>query len=151
MKQTSKPKDSAPSIDQLTREAFAKFDTKKRNMLIALVNTMGIVTEAAKQARIHPSSHYNWINKESHLFDPEYKKQVDTIGNISLDFAESRLFDLISGVRVKSGRNTYTQPPNVAAVIFYLKTKGKGRGYVEKQLIGFDPDDESEIESTLAI
>jgi hypothetical protein len=51
--------------------------------------------------------------------DKTYKKQVDSILDIALDFAESQLFSNIKD------RDT-------ASILFYLKTKGKKRGYVEK-------------------
>ena len=50
------------------------------------------------------------------------KKEVDEIVDVALDFAESKLLQSIN-----NGSDT--------ATIFYLKTKGKKRGYVEKQEI----------------
>jgi hypothetical protein len=92
-----------------------KFNTKKRAMLEALESSLGIVTTAALKAQIDRSSHYGWIKS-----DAEYKIAVDAINESVLDFAESNLFKL-----VKDG--------NTTAIIFYLKTKGKKRGYVERQ------------------
>lgn len=83
-------------------------------MLDALELSLGIVTTACKQAGIHRSTHYDWYNS-----DPAYKKAVDDIQNVSLDFAETQLFQAMKDM-------------NVAAVIFYLKTKGKSRGFVER-------------------
>jgi hypothetical protein len=54
--------------------------------------------------------------------DKAYRAAVDDIQEVAVDFAESHLHKLI-----KDG--------NPAATIFYLKTKGKGRGYVERQEI----------------
>ena len=51
--------------------------------------------------------------------DEEFKKSVDSIEDIALDFAESQLHK-----QIKDG--------NVTATIFYLKTKGTKRGYIEK-------------------
>ena len=90
---------------------------KKKAMLEALEKALGIVTQACKMVGIHRSTHYDWMNS-----DEEYKTAVEDLGDVALDFAESKLHKLID-----SG--------NPAATIFYLKTKGKNRGYVERQEI----------------
>jgi hypothetical protein len=51
--------------------------------------------------------------------DDVYKESVEDIENIALDFAESQLHK-----QIKEG--------NTSGTIFYLKTKGKRRGYVER-------------------
>jgi hypothetical protein len=91
-----------------------KTDTNKKKMLEALELSLGIVSTACKQAGIHRSTHYDWYNE-----DLSYRKAVDDVLNISLDFAETQLFQAM-------------KEQNVAATIFYLKTKGKVRGYVER-------------------
>tara|TARA_S200002703_G_scaffold124180_1_gene110240 strand:+ start:141 stop:497 length:357 start_codon:yes stop_codon:yes gene_type:complete len=92
-----------------------KSDTKKRGLLEALEKSLGVVTTAVKQAGVSRSTFYEWLREDS-----DFKKKVDDIQNIALDFAESQLHK-----QIKDG--------NTAATIFYLKTKGKGRGYVERQ------------------
>jgi len=102
-----------------------KTDINKKKMLEALENSLGIVTSAVKSVGIHRSTHYEWYNE-----DPEYQKAVDEISNISLDFAETQLFQSM-------------KEQNVTAVIFYLKTKGKKRGYIERSEFEFkkgEPD-----------
>src|SRR5574344_567510 len=91
--------------------------TKKQAMIKALKETLGIVTAAAKKANINPCTHYEWMKK-----DEKYAADVEEVGEQCLDFAESQLLKLIAG-------------GDTTATIFYLKTKGKGRGYVEKQQI----------------
>ena len=86
-------------------------------MLQALEKALGIVTQACKVVGISRQTHYNWLE-----LDDEYKQAVQDLGDVALDFAESKLHKLID-----SG--------NPAATIFYLKTKGKNRGYVERQEI----------------
>ena len=90
---------------------------KKEAMLEALEKSLGIVSTACKMVDIARGTHYNWLKD-----DPEYKKAVDSIQDGVLDFAESHLYKL-----VKEG--------NPAATIFFLKTKGKKRGYIERQEI----------------
>lgn len=91
-----------------------KTDTIKKAVLESLEKSLGVVTTAVKQAGIARSTFYEWLK------DPEFKKEVDDIQNIALDFAESQLHK-----QIRDG--------NTSATIFYLKTKGKNRGYVERQ------------------
>ena len=90
-------------------------DIQKRAMIEALEKSLGVVTTACKSVGIHRSTHYDWMEKDS-----DYKKEVDALQDVALDFAESKLFKSI-----ENGSDT--------AVIFYLKTKGKKRGYIERQ------------------
>jgi hypothetical protein len=90
---------------------------KKESMLKALENSLGIVTVACRNAEIPRSTFYKWINE-----DEEFAKKVLDIENIALDFAESHL-------------HTQIKDNNTSATIFYLKTKGKKRGYIERQEI----------------
>jgi hypothetical protein len=94
-----------------------KSNTKKEAMLEALEKSLGIVSTAAKMVGIDRSTHYSWLKA-----DEEYKSAVQSIQDSVLDFAESHLYKL-----VKEG--------NPAATIFFLKTKGKKRGYIERQEI----------------
>jgi len=89
-------------------------DIQKTAMIEALEKSLGVITTACKSVGIARSTHYEWYSK-----DEDYKQAVDDISNITLDFAESKLHKLISD-------------ENVVATIFYLKTKGKLRGYIEK-------------------
>jgi len=96
---------------------------KKESVLKALEKSFGVVTVACKNAEVPRSTFYKWVKE-----DKEFAKDVKDIANIALDFAESQLYKQI-------GKG------NVTSTIFYLKTKGKGRGYVERQEItGADGD-----------
>jgi uncharacterized protein (DUF849 family) len=90
-------------------------DAKKNAMIKALEKTLGVVTTAARQIGIDRTTHYNWMKE-----DEEYRQTVESLEDVALDFAESKLHSLI-------------QNDDTAATIFYLKTKGKRRGYVERQ------------------
>ena len=91
---------------------------KKENLLKALEKSLGIVSTACVSIGISRTTYYKYYNE-----DKEFKQSVDSIGDIALDCAESQLFELI-------------KEKNVTAIIFYLKTKGKKRGYVEKLQAG---------------
>jgi hypothetical protein len=92
-------------------------DVQKKAMVQALEKALGIVTQACKVVGISRQTHYNWMEA-----DAEYKAAVAELSVVALDFAESKLHKLID-------------QGNPAATIFYLKTKGKERGYVERQEI----------------
>jgi len=84
-------------------------------MLDALKQTLGVVTPACENAGIDRTTHYKWMKEDEY-----YKNAVEEIENIALDFAESRLHR-----NIKDG--------DVASILFYLKTRGKKRGYIEQQ------------------
>jgi len=105
-----------------------KTDILKKAMLEALEKSLGIVTTACKQVGIHRSTYYDWFNNDS-----AFKRQVEDIQNICLDFSESALLKLI-------------EEGNVSATIFYLKTKGKKRGFVERQEVVQRVDIETELQ-----
>lgn len=90
---------------------------KKKAMLEALEKALGVITQACKSVGIHRSTHYDWMQT-----DEGYRAAVDDIQEVAVDFAESHLHKLI-----KDG--------NPAATIFFLKTKGKGRGYAADALL----------------
>jgi hypothetical protein len=94
----------------------------------------GIISHAAEQANISRRTHYNWMKT-----DPAYKEEVDAINEATIDYVESKLMQLIDGptreVVTEFGIQSLKDAPNTAATIFYLKTKGKNRGYVERQEI----------------
>lgn len=94
-----------------------KVNIKKRAMIEALTKSLGIVTTACKSVRIDRSLHYRWLRE-----DESYREAVEDVGDIALDFAESSLHKQIEN-------------KDTVATIFYLKTKGKSRGYIEKQEI----------------
>lgn len=87
---------------------------KKKALIEALEKSLGVVTTACKKVGIGRTTYYDWYNN-----DKEFKNQVDELQNVALDFAESKLHNQI-------------EKNNTAATIFFLKTKGKGRGYTEK-------------------
>ena len=89
-------------------------DIHKKAMIEALEKSLGVVTTACKSVGISRQTHYEWLRE-----DGQYRDAVDDIGDVALDFAESQLHK-----QIQSGE--------VSSTIFYLKTKGKKRGYVER-------------------
>ena len=86
-------------------------------MIEALVRSLGVVTMACREVGIARKTHYEWYNE-----DKEYKVAVDDVLDVALDFAENMLHKQIEN-------------KDTTATIFFLKTKGKKRGYIERQEI----------------
>jgi len=97
---------------------------KKEALLNALEKSLGVVTTACKQLDISRATYYRWLSE-----DEEFSKSAKEIQNVALDFVESKLFEQI-------------QESSTAATIFYLKTKGKKRGYVERSELDLSSGDE---------
>lgn len=113
-------------------EAKQKQDNKQV-MINALIQTMGVVSRAVKLCGISSRTHHRWMQE-----DEEYAFAVQEIADLGVDFAEEKLFELIGGATREVVTNkgevvSIKEPPNTSATIFYLKTKGKKRGYVERQ------------------
>lgn len=90
---------------------------KKEQYLEALEKSMGIVTQAVKKVGIDRTTPYRWMKE-----DEEFAMRCMEKRNVVLDFAETKLFELVND-------------NHASAVIFLLKTLGKERGYVERHEI----------------
>lgn len=132
-------KETKTNIDKKQEQQRTKI--AKKTFLDALEAALGVAQTAAKKTGLSRTQHYKWMKE-----DPEYKERVEEIADIALDFAESQLHKQMS-----QGSTT--------ATIFYLKTKGKKRGYVERieheevgsrepiQVEIIDPSEQNETES----
>lgn len=85
----------------------------KKELLAALEQSLGIVSHACNMAGVSRTTFYEYCKA-----DPDFMSAVDDIDNLAIDFAESKLLQ-----KIKEGDTT--------SIIFYLKTKGKKRGYVQ--------------------
>lgn len=92
-----------------------KLKPRQKAFLKALEENFGIITAASKATGISRTTYYNWVAE-----NPYFAMRANDIGEITLDFVESKLITNIS-------------EGDVTSTIFYLKTKGKKRGYVERQ------------------
>lgn len=100
-------------------------ENKKEKMLDALQKNGGNVKAATEAVGIHRCTHYDWLEN-----DADYKQAVEDIAEGCLDIAENVL-----QTAIKNG--------DMTATIFYLKTKGKKRGYNEK--IEYEGKQQTEI------
>ena len=88
---------------------------KKAQFITELEATMGVVSQACKRCGIDRTTPYRWARE-----DEKFKEDMEEIQNVVLDFAESKLYELVD-------------EKHPTAIIFLLKTKGRNRGYVERQ------------------
>lgn len=94
-----------------------KLDTIKKGLLQSLTKSRGMISTACKLSNISRSQFYNYYNA-----DAEFREQVREIKEIAIDAVEAKLLN-----KVDEGDTT--------AIIFYLKTIGRKRGYSEKQTL----------------
>lgn len=90
---------------------------KKAKLLEFLRETSGIVAYACEKAGISRVTYYNWYKE-----DPDFAAKADDIQELQIDFAEASLLRKIKN-------------EDTTAIIFYLKTKGKERGYSDRKEI----------------
>ena len=82
-------------------------------MLEVLEKTLGVVTHACKEVGICRYTFYKWLKD-----DKEFADKVNGIQEVAIDYVESQLYKSI-------------RDGNVSAIIFFMKTKAKHRGYQE--------------------
>ena len=115
---TTKSSAKKKTATNKTKEVRAiKTAKDKERMIEALTKSLGIVTNAVKVTGISRTTHYAWMEK-----DPEYRSRVEEATDAQIDVVEGNLIQ-----RIQEGDTT--------ATIFYLKTKGKKRGYTERMEI----------------
>ena len=79
--------------------------------------SLGNISISCEASGISRQTYYNWRKQ-----DPDFSQLCEDIEERNLDLAEMKLLNAI-----REGRT--------AELLFYLKTKGKKRGYVERQEI----------------
>jgi len=104
---------SKPSPETAAKLA-EKTQKRKAKVLKALAESKGIIAYACDAANISRSTFYEWMKQ-----DENFASEVDEITEATLDRVEAKLLEAIND-------------DNLTAIIFYLKTKGKKRGYVEE-------------------
>lgn len=92
----------------------AKFS--KKNVEKAIIGSMGILSAVASKLKC------DWHTAKKYIDMYDLHEKLEEENQVALDFAESQLYR-----NIKEQDNT--------AIIFFLKCKGKKRGYVEKQEI----------------
>ena len=98
---------------------------KQKMLLKALESTLGVMSPALAITKISPNTYNKWM-----VEDDEFAEQVETLQEGTLDFVETKLLKQI-------------EDGNTQAAIFYLKTKGKHRGYTESATLDISNNDGS--------
>jgi len=91
-----------------------ELENHKLRFLDLLSRNMGMVYQTCKTSGIPYHMHKKWLET-----DPVYARNIESIENMAIDFAEATLLSLI-------------KDKNPQATMFYLKTKGAKRGYLDK-------------------
>lgn len=86
---------------------------RNKSLFLDLFLKTGNITAACKNGRIGRQTFYDWMKN-----DLVFKRDFEDCEDALLDFAEGKLMNLID-------------EKNPTAIIFFLKTKGKERGYIE--------------------
>jgi hypothetical protein len=99
-----------PKTDQQTQR-------DKDKLLNCLKETSGIVAYACERAGISRTTYYYWYDD-----DDSFRERADDIKELQIDVAEAALLKKIKA-------------EDTTAIIFYLKTQGRDRGYTERREI----------------
>jgi hypothetical protein len=99
-------------------------DITKEAFIIAYKENFGNITISCESAGVSRSSYNVWVKN-----DPEFARKLAEIEpeEIMLDFGEHKLME-----RIAKG--------DTLATMFLLKTKGKRRGYIERQEVAHEGD-----------
>ena len=101
-----------------------RVEDKKALFLKAFEQSRGIIAPACRAISMTRQIYYKWLED-----DPSFAEAVEAIRQEQIDTVESALLN-----KIEDGDTT--------AVIFYLKTKGKERGYTDRtELTGRDGKD----------
>lgn len=93
---------------------------RKKKFLKAFAQHHGIVKRAAEAISIRREDFYKWYKE-----DEDFKRQADAISEGCVDEAEGKLWEHIENDSEKS-------------LHFYLRAKGKQRGYYDKSEVTQD-------------
>lgn len=100
----------------------------------------GILSDIAAHFKVSRNTVYAWCEN-----DPQFKQTLDDSRERFVDLAESNLRKLVAGVpdiqQDEMGNKVFAgwrERPSETAIIFTLKTRGKKRGYVERQEVEAD-------------
>ncbi len=125
--------------EKLKEKNAEKEARAKKALLIALESSLGVVTTACEKVGISRNTYYNYLKD-----DLEFAEKCKEFTEVALDFVESKMYQKTNGVKVKGDNGVYTTPPSDTMIIFYLKCKGKKRGYIERQDFHFTNDGKEE-------
>lgn len=86
----------------------------KERFLQALDRNLGIITHACNSSGVPRRTVYKWL-----AADPEFQRRVTEVDHKQVDYVERKLIEVID-------------KHDTRAIIFYLSTKGRNRGYTTR-------------------
>ena len=92
----------------------------EQEFLEALIKHSGLYSRVAKELDVSRQAVRDRVESNPHI-----KELVEELTEVNLDEAEGELQKIISGKKINIG-------VKFSAIKFFLSTKGKKRGYVEK-------------------
>jgi len=89
-------------------------EARKKALIKVMEKTFGNISQSCNELHIGRLTYYRWLE------DPDFKAEIDSIDfeETKIDYVESKLLKNISKEKE-------------ASIIFFMKTKGKKRGYQE--------------------
>lgn len=99
----------------------------KKLLILALEKNLGIITPACKEVGVSRDTFYRYYEE-----DVDFRREVDSINDITLDFVENQLLR-----KIKDGSER--------SILFYMKYKARKRGYTDSLDITTGGDKITEI------
>ena len=93
---------------------------KNKSLFFERYSVTGNISECCRQCNIGRQTFYEWMKN-----DVQFKQDFEDAEDSLIDFAEGKLLNLID-------------ERNPTAIIFFLKTKGKERGYIEPSYLNIE-------------
>lgn len=105
-----------PKKSRIDKRFLIKFRPDK--FIAAFIKNKGLVYKTCEDIGIDPQTYYNHLHSNE-----QFKAAVIAANERCLDVAEEILWD-----KIEVDRDT-------ASLLFYLKCKGKSRGYIEREQV----------------
>ena len=96
------------------KSVLARIEKNKEAFIKAFPEKACNISETAAAIGIDRNTYYRWRDE-----DEEFRDTIENAREATIDFAECQLLK-----QIKEG--------NITAFIFFLKTRGRSRGYVER-------------------
>ena len=96
------------------RKELLMTKSNKKGLIKAMVESLGNITSACQKCGLSRQTYFRYMHDDS-----IFRKQIEDIPEMRLDFVENQLNKLI-------------KDKHPAAIIFFLKCKGKNRDYIER-------------------
>jgi hypothetical protein len=98
--------------------ALKPIEKRKAAFIKAFPEKACNISETAAAIGIDRNTYYRWRDE-----DEEFRSIIENAREATIDFAECQLLK-----QIKDG--------NITAIIFFLKTRGRSRGYIERPSFG---------------